>query len=98
MNPITEIRILFNRRDDVRMKITRERRRKLDARQARRGDSTQQTTEWRCASESLEAVFNARPVAIHVLADKMNFLVTKCLQPFRFDDDLACPTTAFAST
>src|SRR5689334_2793736 len=31
MNPITEVLIFFNRRDDIRMKITRERRRKFDA-------------------------------------------------------------------
>src|SRR5689334_2646544 len=98
MNPITQVRILFNCRDDVGMKITRERGRKLDARQAGGSDSTQETTERRRAGESLETVFDARPVAIHVLTDQMNFFVAKRLQPFRFRDNLHRRTAAFAAT
>src|SRR6185369_16018699 len=97
MNPITQVRVLFDCGNDVRMKVTRERGRKLDARQTSRSDSAQQTTERRCAREAFETVFNARPVAIHVLANEMNFLVAKRLQTLCFGDDLARRAAAFAS-
>src|SRR5262249_7168894 len=89
VNPIAEGRILFDCRNDVRMEITRERGGELDARQTSRSHCAQETAERRRACESFETVFNAWPVAIDVLADKMNFLVAKRLQSLCFGDDLA---------
>src|SRR5215470_4793540 len=80
------------------MKISRERSGELDARQTRRSDCAQETTKRRRAHESFETVFNARPVAIHVLADEMNFLVAKRLQSLCFGDDLTGRSAAFATT
>src|ERR1051326_3847966 len=97
VNPVTEVRILFNCGNDVRMKITWERGSELDARQTSRSHRAQETAKRSRARESLETIFNARPVAVHVLADEMNFLVTKALKSLCFGDDLAGRSAAFTT-
>src|SRR6185369_9006802 len=96
MNPVTQVRVFFNCRDDVGMKITRKRSRELDARQTSRSHGAQESTERRRAREAFESVFDARPIAVHVLTDKMNFLIAQSLESLRFGDDLHCRTAAFA--
>src|SRR5829696_6931061 len=97
VDPITQVRILFDGCNDVRMKITRERGRKLDARQASRGNGAQQTAKRRGAGKAFKTVFDSRPVAVHILADEMNLFVAERLEPLRFRNDLARGPALFTS-
>src|ERR671917_548526 len=97
MNPVTKIRVLLNRRYDVRVKIARKGRRELDARHSGRSDCAQQAAK-RCRTfEAFETVIDARPVAVHVLTDELDFLVTECLKILYFGNDLTGRTAAFAA-
>src|SRR5688572_4709180 len=97
MNPVTQIRVLLNRGDDVRMEIARKGSRELDARHSGRGDCAQQAAKRCRAFKSFETVIDARPVAVHVLTNELDFLVTERLKILYFGDDLAGRTAAFAT-
>src|SRR6185369_8430416 len=97
MNPVAEIWILFYCRNDVRMKISRERCSELDPRHSRHGYGSQESRE-RCRTwEILNPLLSSGSIAVHVLADKMDFFVTERLKPLDLVDNFVGRTTTLTA-
>jgi len=89
VDPITKIVIGFDSRHYIGMEIARKRSSELDATHTGRGDCPEQTAKRASALETVETTISPGPVAVHVLANQMYFLVTECEEAFHLSNDLA---------
>ena len=97
MNPLAEVFVFIDRGHDVRMKITWERSRKLDALNSGRRRRSQQSTERGSAFESFQPCLSPRPVTVYVLSNQMNFAIAVVTQLLYFSYDLNRGATLFSS-
>src|SRR6185436_648649 len=88
MNPLAKVFMLVNGGDDVGMEVAWERRSELNPLHARRRHCAQQTTEERRASKAFQACFCFGSIAIHVLADEMDFAIAMQAQFVNLGDDV----------
>src|SRR5207244_4483235 len=97
MNPLAKIFVFIDRRDDVRMKVSRKRRRELDSLHSGRSDCAKQTTEGSGAFERVQTVFDLRPITIYVLTNQMNLAIAMPAQLVDLGDDFGSGSTLFAT-
>src|SRR5438067_8604716 len=97
MNPVAEIFVLIYRGNDVRVKIARERSRKLNSLHPSRRNRTQQTTERSRTLETLKARCGSWSIAIYVLANQVNLFVAMAAQFVNLSDDVGSRATLFAA-
>jgi hypothetical protein len=73
MNPVAEIFVFIHRIHNIRVKITRERSIEFYPLDPGRSDRPEKPRKSRCSVNTFKAGVRLWPVAIHILADQMNF-------------------------
>src|SRR5262245_26060433 len=79
VNPVAKVLVILDGSYDIRVKVTRKRSGELNTWHFSRGNSAQKPTERSRTSKIFQPTFDTRAVAVHVLSNQVNFLVSERL-------------------